>query len=122
MAGTIHCEQTHILGEPGLTPTNDKHSVTFRQLWETKIFLAAGLKRPVSAASVSRSDLVHALQIWLGSDGSSGSMAGDLGIRGASSGGSLTGGMAGSGGGMGLGSGKFGPAIASLEMRNAGAG
>jgi len=49
-------------------------------------------------------------------------MAGDLGIRGASSGGSLTGGMAGSGGGMGLGSGKFGPTMMQLEMRIAGSG
>jgi hypothetical protein len=49
-------------------------------------------------------------------------MTGDLGIRGESPGGSLTGGMAGSGGGMGLGSGKFGPAMVSLEMRIAGSG
>ena len=44
-------------------------------------------------------------------------MAGDRGIRGESSGGSLTGGIAGSGGGIGLGSGNVGPAIASAKMR-----
>src|SRR2546426_10249663 len=44
-------------------------------------------------------------------------MAGDRGIRAGSSGGSLTGGIAGSGGGIGLGSGNVGPTIASARMR-----
>src|SRR5437867_6295474 len=42
-------------------------------------------------------------------------MAGDRGIRAGSSGGSLTGGIAGSGGGIGLGSGNVGPAIVLLR-------